>query len=610
MICKSKKTLSEPLKRNSEFPGPGEYLPLTKNKKIQLYKEPFLSTINGTFIPRNNFPGPGAYYNDDFLNKYLKNNINEKTINNNKANTKYNYPNGNKPNLGFNSTAKRFNKLIINNPGPGQYFPKINKFLKNKLDKIKKEEFNSKKRQKGKILNKIDAISSIPSKDQKYGFNILEDGKIIKNKDPNLSKSFTGEKGDSVGPGSYEIEKKDELYKTRPLWTMSKDVRNCYITNWENLSKLESPSLISTNYNDPSTNLNNSNILSSITANKFFVDDNLNVFELSPYNISNYDSKSNFSKSLSFNFSNIKKNKINIKNPKLNLYIYKEKFKKIPSRQIFKINNNPGPGSYINRFKHSSFYLEKIPESRQFFGSGIERFHSINNSYNEGYEDSYLIDKYNRKLNKLVPLIPFNSKEKRFNTPNYLKEKFSNPSPFAYNNSKIKKAKSFSNFEVFNTSSKRFIEGKNVKWLKEVPGPGYYNPDEIKGHISTKVFIKGKNENESKSKENDYIIPINYKINTIEYLNNKNVNSTNLKNVAFFKCNPIIKKSSSHKNIELKHYIEPKKSGFKKIYPPFNSFVEKKIEFNSQSDINIGPGQYNHDSYFDWNKKTYNISYA
>ena len=203
MICKSKKTLSEPLTRNSEFPGPGEYLPLTKNKKIQLYKEPFLSTINGTFHPRNNFPGPGAYYNDDFLNKYLKNNINEKTINNNKANTKYNYPNGNKPNLGFNSTAKRFNKLIINNPGPGQYFPKINKFLKNKLDKIKKEEFNSKKRQKGKILNKIDAISSIPSKDQKYGFNILEDGKIIKNKDPNLSKTFTGEKGDSVGPGSY-----------------------------------------------------------------------------------------------------------------------------------------------------------------------------------------------------------------------------------------------------------------------------------------------------------------------------------------------------------------------------------------------------------------------
>ena len=136
MICKSKKTLIEPLTRNSEFPGPGEYLPQTTFKKIHFYKEPFLSTINGTFHQRNNFPGPGAYYNENFLKKYRKNIQCGKLINNNKGNNivKDISLDEHKSNakLGFNSTAKRFNVIEHNNPGPGQYFPKINKFLQNK----------------------------------------------------------------------------------------------------------------------------------------------------------------------------------------------------------------------------------------------------------------------------------------------------------------------------------------------------------------------------------------------------------------------------------------------------------------------------------------------
>ena len=587
MICKSKKNLIEPLTRNSEFPGPGEYLPQTKYKKIHLYKEPFLSTINGTLRQRNNFPGPGAYYNDNFLKKYRKNFQNGKLTTNNKSkNLKENSPNEIKDGvkLGFNSSAKRFDSIEPNSPGPGQYFPKINKFLQKKLVKIKEEEYNAKQRQAEKILNDSNVVSSIPSKNQKFGFEILEDGKIVQNKDPNLYKTFTGEKGDSVGPGSYEIEKKDELYKTRPLWTISKEARNCYITNKDNFSKLETPSLLSTNYNEISTNLNNSNLLSSITANKFYVDDNLNVIELSPYNISNYnksfyDSKLNFNNSAnSFNLSNnIIKNKLFLKNPNENLFVYKEKFKKIPNRTLFKINNNPGPGSYINRFKHSSFNIEKVPENRQFFGSGVERFHNINNSYNEFYEDSDIVDENNNKLKTFVSLAPFSSKEKRFKTPVYLKEKFANPSPFSYNNSKIKKMKSFSNFDKFNTSSKRFIESKNILWKKDIPSPGYYYPEKIKSHIPTKKFITSNDENKYKNKVNSYINPINYQINTIEYLNNKKLNSTNLKNVTFFKCKPKIKKSSSCKNIENKtdFYYKEKKYEFKQIIPPFNSSLQK-----------------------------------
>ena len=40
-----------------------------------------------------------------------------------------------------------------------------------------------------------------------------------------------------------------------------------------------------------------------------------------------------------------------------------------------------------------------------------------------------------------------------------------------------------------------------------------------------------------------------------------------------------------------------------------NRSSEKKVEFNKKSIVKGGPGQYNHDSYFNWNKKTFNISY-
>ena len=624
MVFKSKKDLIEPLQKDKEKPGPGDYLPQTEDKKIHINKEPFLSTINGTFRQRNNYPGPGSYYQDDILIKYLKNIQNEKiTDNNDKREINKNiYETRNRDKLGFNSKTKRFNIFIdSNNPGPGYYFPKINKYYKNKLNKIKEEEYNSKQRQFMKITKEFKLIPTIPSKNQKFGFDILEDGKIIQKKDPNLYQTFSGEKGDTVGPGTYEVVKKNDLYKTRPIWTMSKDVRNCYITNWENLSKIEPPpSLISTNHSDHSSNFNNSNLLSSITANKFFVDDNLNVKELSPYNISNYsisnyDSQTNFNNNSFMNFANFTHKKLNTNNKPItnNLY-YNEKYKKIPSRQIYNIKNTPGPGFYIDRFKHSSFRFKSVPENKQFFGSRLERFYNINKSYDYyNYIDDSYADENKTKSNSFNSLAPFTCKDQRFKTPYYLREKFENPSPFDYNNNKMKKTKSFSNFEKFNTSQKRFIEEKNVKWRNDLPGPGYYNPDKIRKHISTKKIINPINKKSNKDKSlNIYINPINYKINTIEYLNNRKTNSTNLKNVTFFRCNPKINKSSSCGNIGPSPgaYYKEKKYEYKQIMPPFNSSSEKKVEIKRKSDINVGSGQYNHDSYFDWHKKSFNISYV
>ena len=156
---------------------------------------------------------------------------------------------------------------------------------------------------------------------------------------------------------------------------------------------------------------------------------------------------------------------------------------------------------------------------------------------------------------------------------------------------------------------KRFIEDKNIKWKKEIPGPGHYNPEKARKHLMAKKLRISYDKN--KNKANININPINYKINTIEYLNNRKINSTNLRDVAFFRCFPKIKKSTSCKKIVPSpgtYYIENKYE-FKQIIPPFNSSLEKKVELNKEYDINVGSGQYNHVSYFDWNKKSFNISY-
>ena len=66
--------------------------------------------------------------------------------------------------------------------------------------------------------------------------------------------------------------------------------------------------------------------------------------------------------------------------------------------------------------------------------------------------------------NKIIKLksyiAPFLSTEKRFHVHSYEKNDY--PSPSHYN-IKIKKIKSFSNNNKFDSSSKRLIENKNIK---------------------------------------------------------------------------------------------------------------------------------------------------
>ena len=620
MVFKSKKETAELLKKDLSHPGPGDYLQQTINKKDFHINNLLIKTKIEKYNTKLITPGPGHYFQNEkpkikkidlISNKNSKSKISyekEKEII-----EKYNNKiRGEK--LGFNIKAERFKKSkdFIKQPGPGEYFPDVNKFYKKSLiKKIKDNYYKPRKMNRNKDkYNLILAVPSIPTKEQKYGFNVLEDGILERKKAPNFNQTFTGEKGDTVGPGYYEVDIKDELYKTRPKWTISKDSKST--TN-----------LISTYFSDNSRFLDNSNLLSSVTANKFFVDDNLNVKELCPYNISN-NSFASFSNSNNLNSLNksdseefIKKFKnknIKFKRAPLSFTYHgfyrkneENKIKPI-SRLTFKLNTNPGPGFYIDRFKNSSFNFKSNPASCQFFGSNASRFNYKNevkikkNSVNIEDDKEELKPK---KINKLS--IPFFTLEQRFKVPHILIEQTLSPSPTHYYPKKMKKNKSFSNFMKF-SSATRFIEKKDEKWLKEIPGPGLYNPEQIKSHINSKKIFK---TNDYINKIDIYKNQLNDQTKTIAYENYKRATLTKLNNVSFFKTNPSLKKAVSCRNITPApgFYHVNRQYEIKQILPPFNSSLEKKVLLPTAIINKAGPGQYMKDSYFDWNKKSFNISF-
>ena len=605
MVFKSKKPISEILQKDLAKPGPGEYLPQTVyNKKNLFYDNIFTKTSRDNFYSRNNNPGPGYYFKNensqDKKNKIKSDKDNkEEIIEENKNKNK-------EEKLGFNIKEIRF-KIIkdkIKQPGPGHYFPNINKFYKtNFIEKIK---YNSKPRKINRKKTNSNLIPSIPSKDQKYGFNILEDGNIEPKKPPNFYQTFTGVKGDTVGPGSYEIEKSNDLYKSSPKWTITKDIKNVN-------------SLITTNFSENSKFLDTSNVISSVTVNKFYIDDNMNVKELSPYNIS---SNSFLSLSNSRNINSLDKNESNYK--KISYDFKRMPFKytnrdtneknkkdnnKDMKRLTFKINTNPGPGFYIDRFKNSSFNYKSIPETHQFFGSNERRFKYYNNNINS-IEKEIISDENNEiKIRKYKgKIIPFSSSEERFKVNHNLLDKNLNPSPVEYYPKIIKRNKSFSNFTKFGTCETKFVEKKDFKWKKEIPGPGTYNPEKIKNHINTKKMIKTKDYN---NKIDIYKNQLNYQADTIEYKNYKKSIITKFNSSSFYRTNPSLKKSLSCKNITPPpgFYYVDKIYEAKQSIAPFNSSSNKKFSFLSSYSNYNGPCQYRRDSYFDWNKKSFNISY-
>jgi len=656
--------------------GPGQYLPITIPKKITQNSAPFLSSSKKTKKKEEITPGPGEYYHDLSKEKFekIKENaiieIYEKkklidiqnkiisqddplTISQLQATIKLKK---NFEKYGFLTKEKRWKEKEQNNfLGPGSFFDE-------KSIKSKKEIQNIIKKTKNKIIknkqfqNRIDKIDSIPGK-YNFGYDIGKNGELIKKENPNKYKIFSGEKGNSVGPGNYDIELPEQWKKTGTNWSKSKLNRS-----YDNKKKIHK-----INENINSVNCNMGNFRDKKNDNLFSDNNiigNVNFFNISIYRTYALNQLLSKEKSL---------NKLFPKNNDKNLsYIPK--------------SNSPGPGYYYN--DNLFTLLNNLPKKKKlkdtFFGSKSERFGNGINSYKSSSNinlgpGQYFLNKHSdafkkRHLKKflLSHSIPFMSLTERFHfsqSSTNINSKDNNLSILKVKNQKenkiIQKNNSFdsitqSNSSKINNQNKqilmhgtlyskepRFKDNENK--LKESslnPGPGsYINPFSNTG-ISNTINYNGRfvdirtgknlilNNKRPKSSNNkyDYFIEKNSKfipsvgkynpgINlTIEYKNIKKMKEGRI-DIGFNSSVPCDRDElySFQKNDNLgpgKYFVND--NGIKnKNYgnAAFGSSSERGLIeddvklFKNNSMNDLGPENYNYNDNYSWVKKSFNVKY-
>ena len=640
--------------------GPGEYLPLSESKIIKSNNNiaPFESNSK-KFSQTNNLntPGPGSYYKDKDLLKTerIQNEAEARFLNqeeiiqqeNNKINTqntKYNLR-SNAEKLGFDIKEKRFKEKINDNPGPGKYFHSENKTIRAKsakpnliTSKIKFEE-------------KSTLVPSIPYNDN--GFDINENDELVKLEDANDFKKFSGDNKESVGPGTYQIDDPEHWHRTGTAWSKMKSARMTSATTINSKTSTR-----------PQTAFNNNDIkfdIRIISANPTKNKNKLKHNKKTNTNQNLQIQRAKRQENIKFTRDNI--NLQNNPNPIINPSYLKD-------FNDFQNKNFPGPGYYIDIEKNSDFYSKSLPypENKQFFLSNMERFpYNLNNNNNinlgpttyfinnEYYNSAFNTGniKKNKNLNK-IKNAPFNTRQKRFALYRNDKINLLSPGPGTYDpklKANIEKNNFNNNVTSFNLRQKRFgPSNSNLKWQMNTPGPGsYINPYTATGTDNT-VFINGlyldtrkgkemlrpksQNVRVLKSNSNNNVVNVKFngpdfgtydpdKIYTIAYNNKKkakNQKENNEKlNIAFdshnskmglpdydFNNKTRFKDKEIRSNIGPGFYYKEKTVEVKQIYPPFH---DSAMKYQEIPQLQIGPGYYDPTSYFDWNKKSYNITF-
>ena len=595
--------------------GPGEYLPLSREKKYKNnnISAPFDSSVKkfkslyGELNAiRNATPGPGKYYTDELRIKTRKienlanikrSNIDDFIPNKSQTNTNF-FPE--KEKLGFDIKVQRFKNVVNENPGPGEYF-------KGKKDK-KIEETKGRARSALYLTNNYIPknnvlVPSIPYKDN--GYEIGENNALIKLES---DKEIWKKEKNKVGPGSYDIDNPQSWLKNGTCWSKMKEERVMNTKEPQNLKDITRP--------ETAIDLNIISISSNKTNKKPKKYINKNTFQAIRHNP-----------------------------------VYKQMMNDdiADDEKLFinKIQNGdgvPGPGQYIDIEKSSGFYKDTIPypEFKQFFLSNNERFpekkfndylgpatYYANNNY---YKSSFSTEKILKKKDRnKIKKTPFSTREKRFAVLNnqLINECYPGPGTYDPKIFKVIESNKFNNkTNTFNFRSKRFTTaGTDIKWKNSIPGPGsYINPYTAKGTSNTllinglyldirkgKELLRPKSKITKSLKKSENKIPEAGMFNpglisSIAYNNRKKVNSTNNNiNIAFnTKIRP--EENKFHKtNLGPGYYYNPKNIEQKQINPPFSQ-SESKFKKNKNM-YGIGPGYYESRSYFDWNKKSYNVSF-
>ena len=633
MVFKSERNLEVPLEGNYNNLGPGEYINLSK-KNFSVNKEPFLTSSPRSKFEIKDTPGPGAYYHDENQINYLKNLQSEKiSKQNDKTNLLTKGLDGkisklifliNTEKKGFNIKSKRFKILDSsgNPPGPGQYFKDKKNVEKNKLKKLKENEIYSNKKFKIIKTSDFQKIPTIPSKENSFGFEVLKNGELIQRQNPELYKTFSGEKGDTVGPGTYEIEKPSNWLKTGTFWSKLSSIRDCNKTDFSNS--------ISTATNFSESKKNNFNNIKSKVSERSKEFNKTKSFELndnSNINLSKNSTKTNKKTLLNLIVTNCKINN----NKKIKTFkTFETVIKKI----------TPGPGYYYNE-SDTAFKVKHVPELKQFFGSKLSRFVTKRNlAHSLGPGEYFKQEKIPIQMNKTSSSVfaPFSSSIERFN---YSEENKDIPGPGDYNPSNLEKIKKISVDGKFGSNELRFYNMYNLNWKNFIPGPGFYDANNDKNlnlnktnknfHKKGKIFNSTKIdlERQGNSKINNLV---NKKIkeeevpplgsynpeivNSIDYKVKKKAYESRNNKVAFTSTYDRKKKKKNNIIIDCQesnlgpgyYYHENKKKDIQL------SAVFHLPEFkrNIKRNVNpiVGPGKYNLNSYNDWTKKSFNINFV
>ena len=649
-LCKEDKFFKKKNLPSTELIGPGQYINQTEKRKIKQNFAPFgtFTERMKTTITKSSEPGPGSYYSDENIKKMknfkdkekiykdinkgrkielnlLRNTItnefykthhpSKSTSKNDKKELKKILSAKKKELIGFNIQSKRFftnPEDNISNDTTSINTTFSNGFREKENNKIKRNnliDFD-------KV--KFSHISSIPSKHHSYGYEILENGKLIPKENPNLYKTFSGEKNDMVGPGNYELEIK---------W-------NSTGTQW---SKFKTNRII--DYSS-STDKIQKKIIDSLSKT--------------------HDNGFN-----NFNPEKIKENanivKYNIKQKEYPIYIKGRSDEHLINKNQ---RNFPGPGYYYEDDKWSSFVSINHPhkKNKKFnFGSDLPRFDFNIDNINPNKFCDTIYEKRKKRapsptyyfkddLNKIKQLknkfkisqnnkiykeeeenqkdmYPFNTTTERFTEleDNNIKQ---------LNLQIPKKHKSFnSKYEKFGIIEPRFNKLTSTNPIDRInnnPGPAtYINPYSATGTSNT-IKFKGIITNLEQARKNNVNIskptynilppdvyrqpPVGaYHPETVKSINYNNIKKSSNKLIPPFnssmpKDNYIIKNSD---DVGPGKYIKDKEIVKKQSYPPFNTSESRDLKNLQYKNIILGPGTYEmtNNKVTKWKKKEFNVIY-
>jgi len=295
----------------------------------------------------------------------------------------------------------------------------------------------------------------------------------------------------------------------------------------------------------------------------------------------------------------------------------------------FLFKEKPGPGYYYDDKYHSCFRPKYVADKFQTFGSGSSRFIEQENKDPYMGPGAYFRDdtkleklksqKYREQMNVKVKPKRKHSADLQ-SLERIVENHKGSPGPGHYNPNKDLNTKVKGTNGIFGSAERRFIEPTKDK---TTPGPGSYIATKTTGKIEagllSKLLTKPtriiKEEKDSKEREEKNDIPAVGSYNSeiyhsIAYKIAKNANQFNMVNAPFssLEINRFkeIDKSSSNNLGPGYYHKEPKVMAHQNL-PAFNN-GEKRFGLQAGG-LEVGPGDYNQGSYFDWNKKSYNVLY-